>query len=196
MKDFISDLDLRDEIYRQNVFSCDLVELHLPTTRYFCNGGYDIAVDTVTAPNGGVNVYTAQGDFIGFSTVSEDFDVKVGKLSIYLSGVTDIISDFIDTDVVGLRAVIYRCFLDLNTGLVVGTPIMLFDGQIQSVSLVESDRTCSVTIDCSSLFADFERLAGRMTNNESNWLYQGVRYDTTFEKAGMLKNTEIKWGRL
>lgn len=196
MKDFISDLDLRDEIYRQNIFSCDLVELHLDTPRYFCNGGYDIAVDTATAPNSGVNTYTAQGDFVGFSNVSEDFDIKIGKLSIYLSGLTNIKDDFIDRETVGKRVCIYRCFLELTQGSVVGTPVLLFDGQIQTVTVVESQRTCGVTIDCSSLFADFERLAGRMTNNESNWLYQGVRYDTTFEKAGMLKNTEIKWGRV
>jgi hypothetical protein len=194
MKEF--NTDIRDNIYRTNIFSCDLIELHLATPKYLCNGGYDIAVDTPTAPDGGINTYTAQGDFIGFSTIAEDFDVKVGKLSVYLSGVTSLINDFVDQEVAGRRVTVYRCFLDITDGSVVGTPVLLFDGQIQGVSISETSRTCSITVDVSSLFADFERIAGRMTNNESNWLFQGQRYDTTFEKTGMLRHTEVKWGRL
>jgi hypothetical protein len=53
-----------------------------------------------------------------------------------------------------------------------------------------------VSIDCSSIFADFERTAGRKTNNESNWLMQGVKYDTSLEKSGIVANSEYKWGRL
>jgi hypothetical protein len=49
----------------------DLVELRIPSgTLYLTTGGVDLT-------HGG-NTYTAQGDFMGFSTMSEDFDVKVG----------------------------------------------------------------------------------------------------------------------
>jgi hypothetical protein len=71
----------------------------------------------------------------------------------------------------------------------------LFDGQINGVTISESSRTCTIGIDCASIFADFERTSGRKTNNESNWLFQGVKYDKTFELTGVIKNTEIKWGR-
>jgi hypothetical protein len=73
---------------------------------------------------------------------------------------------------------------------------MVFDGQIYNFSAVESARTATVSIDCSSIFADFERTAGRKTNNESNWLLQGVKYDTSLEKSGVVANSEYKWGRL
>ena len=62
--------------------------------------------------------------------------------------------------------------------------------------MTESARSASITLDVASIFADFERVAGRMTNNESNWFFQGRRFDTIFEKTGMLKSSEIKWGRL
>jgi hypothetical protein len=51
-------------------------------------------------------------------------------------------------------------------------------------------------VDCSTLFADFERTAGRKTNSGSNWLYQGTTSDTAFEKSGFVGNTEFLWGRL
>jgi hypothetical protein len=86
-------------------------------------------------------------------------------------------------------------FLNLTTGAVIQSPIMLFSGQINNVSIVESARSVTMTVDAASLFADFERTSGRKTNNDSNWRFQGSKYDTTFEKAGILKNTDVLWGR-
>jgi hypothetical protein len=187
---------LRDEIYRQNVFSVDLLELHFSTPQYLCTGPYDISVDTATAPNTGLNIYTAQGDFLNFDGVAEDFDVKVGKLSVTLSGVNDdLLVPVTSPACIGKRIVLYRCFLNLTTGAIVGNPVLLFDGQVNNTSVVETARSCTITIDAASLFADFERVSGRKTNNDSNWVFQGYQFDTTFEKSGFLKNTEILWGR-
>ena len=187
---------LRDEIYRSNVFSVDLLELHFSTPRYLSTGPYDISVDTPTAPNAGVNIYLAQGDFLNFSGVSEDFEVKVGKLSVNLSGLNgSLLGDATSMASIGKRVVLYRCFLNLTTGAVVGTPVCLFDGQVNNTSVVESARSCSITIDVASLFADFDRVNGRKTNNDSNWAFQGFNFDTSFEKSGILKNTDVLWGR-
>lgn len=186
---------LLNEFYRENQFVVDIIEFDLISGAvYLNNGPYDLSIDTPST-SGGAHTYTAQGEFLGFSTIQEDFDVKVGKLSIYLSGLTTLTNQFTDPRVSGRRVVIYRCFLNLTTGALVETPVMLFDGQIQNVSIVEGRKTCSMTIDCSSLFADFERSAGRKTNNDSNWFYQGFKYDTTMEKSGIIQNMELKWGR-
>lgn len=187
---------IRDEIYRQNIFSVDLLEIHFAgNPQYMCNGGFDIAVDTPTAPNSGVNTYYAQGEFLQFGGITEDFDVKVGKLSVTISGISDTLPIYTNVNMSASRVVLYRCFLDLTTGAVVESPILLFDGQIHNVSISESARSCVVSLDISSLFADFERTNGRKTNNDSNWRFQGYKFDTCFEKSGMLKNTDILWGR-
>jgi hypothetical protein len=186
----------RAAIFSDNIAAVDIVEFHLPTPVFLNTGGVNITLQTPTSPNNSTNVYTAQGEFIGFSNVTEDFDVKVGKFSIFLSGLTVLTETFSDPTISGLRVVIYKCFLDANTGVVLDQPYMLFDGQINNVNITESRRSCSLSVDCASIFADFERSTGRKTNNESNWLYQKVKYDTTFEKTGLLRNTEIKWGRL
>lgn len=187
---------LRDEFYRSKFIAVDLVEFQITdsngndNTQYLCTGGMDIDYDG--------NTYTAQGDFIGFTSVGEDFDVKVGRFSVYLSGLnTDMIDAFVDKDVEGKRVIIRKAFLDFDpmTLNIVDTPITLFDGIIYNVSVTENDTTATLEVQCATLFADFERTAGRKTNNSSNWLYQGFAKDTGFEKSGFVGTTEYKWGR-
>ena len=206
MKAFASTAN-KDEYYRDHSIAIDCVELHLKTRQgandplYLCSGGADLVFDTATAPTAGNNVYAAQGNFIGFSALTEDFDVKVGKFTIYLSGISNgYVNKLINYEIEGKRVCIYKAFLNFGpTGTdplsLVAAPILMFDGIIYNFAVQETDRSCQITIDCSSLFADFERTAGRKTNNWSNWLYQGVKSDTCFEKAGWVGQTEFKWGR-
>lgn len=191
--------DIRDEFYRDHNFAVDLVELHLGggNNLYLTNGGVDITFDSDTAPDAGDNTYTAQGQFLGFSNITEDFDVKVGKFSVYLSGVANtFVDDFIGNNVEGKRVVLYKAFLATQTLEIVQTPIMMFDGTIYNVAVNETPKSCQLNIDCSSLFADFERKAGRKTNNWSNWHLQGFNTDTSMEKTGYVGNTEFKWGKV
>lgn len=197
----------KDEYYRDHTISVDCVELHLKSNTganqclYLCSGGFDISFDSATAPDAGTNTYVAQGNFIGFSGMSEDMDVKVGKFTISLSAIgNDYISKFLTTEVEGKRVVIYKCFLSFGaTGTdplsLVAAPIMMYDGTIYNFSINETAKTCQLSVDCSSLFADFERTNGRKTNNWSNWLFQGEQYDKCFDKAGWVGQTEFKWGR-
>lgn len=201
MKSFSSDSNLRSEYYRDHTIAIDCVELHLGNPNiYLCSGGADLTFNTDTAPDTGDNTYTAQGNFLGFSPLGEEFDVKVGKFSIYLSGVgNDYVSYLKQNEIEGKRVALYKAFLNFGDGTqplsIVSDPILMFDGLIYNFSVSESQRTCQITIDCSSLFADFERTAGRKTNDWSNWLFQDTKYDKAFEKAGWVGQTEFKWGR-
>lgn len=207
MKSFSSDSALRDEYTRKNTIAVDCVELHLKNsagandTLYFCSGGINIEFDSATAPDAGVNTYNAQGNFMGFSSLGEDFDVKVGKFSIFLSAIgNNFAQKFIDNEIEGKRVVIYKVFLTFGASgvgplSIVSTPILMFDGVIYNYSVSEGAATCQINVECSSLFADFERTNGRKTNNWSNWLFQGVQQDACFEKAGFVGETEFKWGR-
>lgn len=197
----------RDEYYRDHTISVDCVEIHLKTnsganqTLYLSSGGFDVSFDSTTAPEAGVNTYLAQGNFIGFTGMSEDIDVKVGKFTITLSAIgNNYVRTFLDNQVEGKRVVIYKCFLSFGPNgtdplSLVAAPILMFDGTIYNYSINETERTCQLSLDCSSLFADFERSNGRKTNNWSNWLFQGEQYDKCFEKSGWVGQTEFKWGR-
>jgi len=202
---------LLQQFTSSNFICVDLVELHLKTfdkqanTLHLTNAGFDIKYDSPSSPTAGVNTYSAQGDFMGFSSVAEEFDVKVGKFSIYLGALgNDYVRNFVfqdpstgqRVDIEGSRVVIYKAFLNRTSNLaIIDQPIIVFDGTIYNVAISESGVTSQITIDCSTLFADFERSAGRKTNNGSNWLFQGSTYDTGFEKSGIVGNTEYRWGR-
>jgi hypothetical protein len=157
-----------------------------------CSGGANLTFTSPTAPNGASNTYTAQGDFIGFTPPGEDFDVKVGKFSIFLSGLGNgYINKLIDYEIEGKRAVVYKAFLWFGAGgtgplQLVDDPILMFDGVIYNYGVEEAARSCQITIDCSSLFADFERLNGRKSNNWSNWLFQETKFDQAFNKSGLI----------
>lgn len=191
-----------DEFNGTNFFSVDLVELHIYngdtlSPLYFCTGGYDIEWDSTTAPTSGTITYSSQGEFLGFNGMEENIDVKVGKFGIILSALdSDTKLQVLNNVIQGSRVVVWKAFLSKTTGAILDTPLMVFDGQIYNFQAVESPRTATIQLDCASIFADFERCAGRKTNNESNWLMQGVKYDTSLEKAGIVGNTEYKWGRL
>jgi hypothetical protein len=182
---------IQEEYNRKNFIVVNLVSLYLPAgTLNFCTGGFDLEHDGVT--------YSAQGEFIGFSNVNEDFDVKVGKFTIYLSALTSGILDyFVDQDIEGRRVVVSKAFLEIEpfTLDIILAPVLVFDGQISNISIVEGASTASINVDCVTLFADFERRAGRKTNNGSNHAFQNNTYDQAFKQAGYVGNTEFKWGR-
>ncbi len=206
MKSFYTTAN-RNEYYRDHTIAVDCVELHLKNAQgnndyvYLCSGGADLVFNSPTAP-GTNNTYSAQGDFIGFSPLTEEFDVKVGKFSIFLSGIgNNYVNKLINYEIEGKRVVIYKAFLGFgNSGAdplgLVADPILMFDDIIYNFAVQETDRSCQITIDCSSLFADFERSNGRKTNNWSNWLYQGDTFDYAMDKAGWVGQTEFRWGRL
>jgi len=207
-------MTIADQYTRQNYIAVDLVELHIPDVNgvsdavYLCAGGFNINWDSPTAPDAGLNEYIAQGEFMGFSEVSRDFDVRVGKFTIYLSGVgTDFAGKFAGVsgnqkiNYEGSRVCIYKAFLDfevvngIETLTIVPDPLLMFDGIVYNVAIAEGPKSCQINVECSTLFADFERTAGRKTNNGSNWLYQGSTYDTSMEKAGYVASTDIRWGK-
>lgn len=196
---------VRTEFYRQNFIAVDLVEVQLDSPLLLCSGGIDIAYDSPTMPGTVVNTYSAQGHFMAMSGMTEDFDVRVGKFTITLSGVgNNYVQRFINTGLTpqarvnyeGARVVTYKAFLNYTDMTIVGTPLMIFDGQIFNVSISETANSCTINIECASLFSDFERTAGRRTNNNSNWLFQGQNLDLSMEQSGYVKNTEYKWGKL
>lgn len=202
MKSFYTDTALRDEYYRDVNFAVDLIELQLKDasnandTLYLASGAIDVDYNSPTAPEAGTNTYSAQGEFLAYSAINEDFDVKVGKFSINLSGLpSGYIDKFVNKEPELKRVCVYKAFLSTTDLQIVSSPILMYDGLIYNVGIQENATTCSITVECSSKFADFERLAGRKTNNWSNWLLQGVKYDTAMEKAGYVGNTEFLWGR-
>lgn len=202
---------MRNAFYNPNTIAVDCVKITIPgldgtysdaNILRLCTGGINMTVPDVVNGTLSTSTFTAQGDFMGFSTITEEFDVRVGKFEIYLSGLSSgIVDRFIGItrdgiDFEGCHVEIYRLFLDYDTmELINNRRFPLFDGVIYNVKIVESESTCSITVECATLWADFERKKGRRSNNESNWLFQGSKTDYTFCKTATAGQVEFKWGR-
>lgn len=191
---------IREEYYRQGFIAVDLLEVHLydennnPLPYYFSNGGIPIRANS--SLTGQEVVYTAFGEFMGFTSMSESLDVSVGKFSIGLSGLSPgFFNDLLTNASEGRRVVIKKVFLDLQSLQVIDQPITIYEGYIYNYALTEGAKTATLNLSCSSLFSDFERTNGRKTNNWSNWLFQGLKYDKAMDKAGFVGQTEFLWGR-
>ena len=192
--------DIRNEYYRDAFIAIDLLELHLQRgdgvyiPRYFNNGGMNI--DAISTLENTTVTYEAQGSFLGFTPMSESLETSVGKFSIQLSGIdTSLPNDVASNETEGKKVVVLKAFLNPNTLQLVQQPIRLYEGYIFNFSITENSSTVNLNISCASLFSDFERTSGRKTNNWSNWLFQGVQYDKSMDKAGYVGQSEFLWGR-
>jgi hypothetical protein len=88
------------------------------------------------------------------------------------------------------EARVYRGFLDDSQALITD-PFLLFDGRISSFTLEENATTSSVNVIISSHWADFEKVSGRRTADNTQKLY--FPNDKGMEFASKTAQ-KIKWG--
>jgi|5B_taG_2_1085324.scaffolds.fasta_scaffold01246_9 hypothetical protein len=171
----------------------DLVEIHLSTAVYFNNSFVDLSYDSATAPDAGSNNYIAQGQFIGLGNVQESKDLKVGSMSIAFTAVDfTTLAYVLNNQYIDRRVVIYRAILDDNLTLDTNKVFQYFDGRIKDFNISEQKDTATLSINISSQFADFTKISGRRTNNDSQQRF--FPNDVGFEFAPQIQ-TDIKWGR-
>lgn len=138
------------------------------------------------------DTYSAASHFLGLDATQETQDLRVGTMSISLSGVDQsYISIFLNTEYINRQVQVWLAILD-SSNAIVGDPIKTFDGQISGYTLTEGRKTCQINMNVSSHWADFERKAGRLTNNTSQQQY--FPNDRGFRWAAKIKR-DIKWGR-
>ena len=105
------------------------------------------------------------------------------------------VNNFLNKDFEGSPVQITRVFLDYDDLAPLGS-MVVFDGYIYNVSIAESEVSCQITVDCATLWADFDRRAGRMTDNNSNWTFLKDNSDRSFDKTAIIGNKEFLWGKL
>jgi len=171
----------------------DLIEIHLATALYFNNGIIDLDYDSASAPDAGVNSYLAQGQFIGLGNVQETKDLKIGSMSVAFTAVDYTTLGYVlNNEYIDRRVVIYRAVLDDNLSLDSTKVFQYFDGRIKDFNISESKDTATLSFNVGSQFADYEKLAGRRTNSDSQQRF--FANDVGFEFAPQIQ-TDIKWGR-
>ena len=139
------------------------------------------------------NTYNT-GNLISIGTVKESLEVKVPTLNIALSGVNQAnISTALSEDSIDRVVVVYSGLLDANDDLVVD-PIEEFRGRLDSFQFSENpeQEVAEINWSCVSQLQDFERVAGRRTNDDDQQFH--FAGDEGFEFSA-LTDTDIKWGR-
>ena len=137
------------------------------------------------------NTYTSSSLFLGSSEVQETADVSVNNLTLKFSGAdTTIISLLLNNDYMNKPANLYRGFLD-DSGTLIADPFLLFEGRIANFSLEENATTSSINIIIASHWADFEKVQGRRTSENSQKLLFSTDKGMEFASQTAQK---IKWG--
>lgn len=173
------------EIAKQQLRLFHLVEMYFASTGYLTTGHRNLVW------NG--NTYSALGNLLSFGEIAESADIRAGSINIVLSGVNQAnIATALTENFIERRVVIRRGFLNAADHIIVD-PVILFDGRIDSWDLNEdvTSGTSTITWKAASHWVDFERAAGRRTNNEDQQVW--FPGDKGFEFAA--QNDEIRWGK-
>lgn len=174
------------EIAKSEVLTCLLVEMYVDSgTLYFTDAYMDLTWNS--------NTYSSAGNFLSISDITESINDEIPSISLVLSGVPAAnVAIALSQDVIDRQVIIRRAYLDASY-LVITDPLELFNGNISSYPTIRDNRgSSSISFDVSSHWADFERVAGRRTNNEDHQVdYPG---DTFFLFASEIIK-DAPWGR-
>jgi hypothetical protein len=184
---------LQTKLASKTLFLADLIELHLDTPLYFTTTNINLSYDSSTAPDAGVNTYLAQGQFIGYGDINESADLRIGTLELTFTAIdSTMVAVVLNNDYINKRVIIYRAVLNSNYSFTGNDVFLTFDGFVTGYTIKEEENTATLTLECSSQFADFERTNGRRSNPSSQNLHfpadRGMDFSPQIVK-------DIKWGR-
>jgi len=172
------------ELAKDSFNTAHLLHINFATPIYLTESLYSITY--------GGNTYSSSSHFMSISDISEASDIQLGSVSIGLSGVSqEYIAILLGQTYIDRRVVISRVVLS-NANTIIGNPIVIYDGRIQSFSIKDSTNSSNINLIASSHWADFEKKSNRRTNSNSQKIHFSA--DKGFEFA---PNTmrDLKWGR-
>tara|TARA_B110000858_G_C17789497_1_gene469050 strand:+ start:413 stop:970 length:558 start_codon:yes stop_codon:yes gene_type:complete len=136
--------------------------------------------------------YSAIGHFLDIASPQETQELKVGTININLSGVEQsFISVFLNSQWINREVLISRALIS-STGAIIPDPFKIFEGYMTQFQVDENGDKSDVVVAVSSHWADFDKKAGRHTNNNSQQYY--FSGDKGFEYASSIVK-DLKWGR-
>jgi hypothetical protein len=141
----------------------------------------------------GGNIFLPSSALKGISNVSETSDIQLGSLTVSLSGVSqEYIAILLSQTYIDRQITINRVLLD-DSHVIIGDPITVYDGRIQNFIIADKTNSSAVSLVAASHWADFDKKAGRRTNNNSQKMHFPT--DRGFEFA---PNTirDLRWGRI
>lgn len=119
---------------------------------------------------GGKN-YIATGEFLGFTEITNDLEVKDNSLDIQLSGVSaTFTSIMLGESVEGSLVSIFRGYYDESTGDLVDDPFLRWSGRVNNFAINDDynfteEDAITITVSCKSLLSTMlSKQSGRFTS--------------------------------
>jgi hypothetical protein len=174
--DIISQLESDSFVY------AELIEFQLSSPLYLTTASYDIVTSTGTS--GGSQTYLAQGKFLSYSGVRQTDELRINTVSLILSGSTSTFVNMVLQDRYLHRTVqIYRAWINTTTRAIIQSPSLVYSGTITGGDVTDTQTECTVTINTGNEFYDFDKIAGRQTNDGSQKKFypndNGMQYSTS-----------------
>jgi len=162
----------------------DLLTIDLSTPVYLTDSPHDVLYDSKT--------FQSSGHLLSMAEPSESRDLRVGSVTIGLSGVSqEYVSILLNQDWINRDLILEKVALN-DDGTVVGSSVVIFQGQLSQFQILDNRSESKISLVAASHWADFEKTSGRTTNNNSQQFYfagdLGMEY-----AANVVK--DLKWGK-
>ena len=163
-----------------------LVEITTPSsTIYYTDAPFDVVFDS--------NTYEAQADFLAVSNTEENAELIITGLTLQISGLkTANIQTFATSSIINKQVIFRTAYLDPTDNSIIDTPIIMFKGKISGYGVQDAQDTCTIALNVSSTFANFDKANGRRTNQDSFHVEHPT--DDSMEYSHKMLE-ELKWGK-
>jgi hypothetical protein len=166
------------------------------TYERMCTHHADIVVD-------GVGTFYGGGDFLSFSAIDEPLDLRSSGINITLNGLdSSILDKALNTE---YQDRTLKIFLGFRTPNAVNTPQgtkyllnydatppVIFEGRMDSMSIVDNGATCTINVAVENRLVDFER------SSESRYTYEEQQLrnsgDNSLEWVTTIQKRVLTWG--
>jgi len=188
-------------------FDCVAIDIDANHTYYMTQAPYDLKISH-SAPYPAYDTFKAAGGLLGISEITENAVFSIDKVNVTVAGIVPlnpsddpIMVEAQTLEYIDKPVTIYRAFLYKNNSIPAGSEttvehsFIVFKGYIDAMSVTQdsSGDTTQVSIDISSHWTDFNRVATRFTNNNSQQEFftndVGLEYSVQIQK-------EITWREL
>jgi len=162
-------IDLREEGFREGD------KIHITTSNGNINtgGGIYVIIDTFKSNGNHITYTLAQTASITTGTATGSYKISLAAEEINALVISKDSTSY--NTYLNREVFIYKAHLNSDTNAVIGDPYLLFKGIISNGQIKESpDKSSTVTWGLSSHWGDFQRVAGRLTIDESHRALDGA----------------------
>ena len=137
------------------------------------------------------NTYLGVGSLGGIGTINEGTEVQAAGTALTLSGIDPALySACMDDIQLGAPAQIW--FACLNNGQIIGTPYLLFSGQVDKPHISTGATTITVSLALENRLANLQRASARLwTAADQN---KDNPTDSAFNWVEILNDISLRWG--